>query len=230
MKILKYFLTAIISIIVILYLLNALVNSINYSVYWFTKVSAIATAFAAVGGICLLIATVWYVLETRKMVTEVQRQKEPAITVRFAPDKHTNHFINVVLKNTGGGPAYDISVTFEPDLPYRKGGSLNKLNVFKRLPLLESGESYEFFFNSADDYLKSDSPKKSKANIQYYALPLDTNPSPLPKNRSIEIDLEERKGQLYVHRHDLHSLVEEMEDLKQNMVMLLADRKKDANS
>jgi hypothetical protein len=229
MKILRYILV-IFLISALVYLLNLFINSVNYPVYWFNKLAAISTAIAAIGGILLLLATIWYVLETRKIVIESQRQRDPAITVRFAPDKHTNHLINIVIKNTGGGPAYDISVSFNPDLPYRKGKTLNQLNVFKKLPLLEGGESYEFFFDSAADYLVSNNPKQTKVNIQYYLVPLDSKPVPKPKTRTINIDLEERQGQLYVHRRDLHDLVEEVEELKQNLTILLTDRSKDADS
>lgn len=214
-------------LLILIYLLNLFINSINYPVYWFTKLTAVSTALAALGGFLLLLATFWYVFETRKLVIEAQRQREPALTIRFAQDKQTPHFINIIFKNTGGGPAYDISVNFNPELPYRKQKSLNDLPVFKKLSMLESGESYEFFFDSAANYLASDNPKQTTATINYFLHPVDNRGKSKPIIREIPIDLEERKGQLNVHRRDLSDLVDEVEELKQNILILLADRTKD---
>lgn len=185
---------AVIVILLVGFSYNFLINSLNYPSYWFAKVNSLSTALAAIGGLCLLIITFLYLLETRKMVQEMQRQREPAVTIRFSPDKHTNHLINIVLKNTGGGPAYDISVNFDPDLPYRQKKSLNELNVFKRLPLLEIGESYEFFFDSAADYLPSNNPKRTIATITYFKSPQDSNPDQQSVRRSIKIDFRRKEG------------------------------------
>ena len=82
----------IIAILLLIPLFNAFLNSINYSQYWFSKLSSLSTALAAFGGLCLLLLTFLYLRETRKMVQEMQYQREPAVTVKIIPDKVNFNF------------------------------------------------------------------------------------------------------------------------------------------
>lgn len=111
----------------------------NYPNDWFSKVSSISTAFASIGSLLLLFVTFQYLLETKKMVQEMQLQREPAVTVKIIPDKDNFNLLNLLIKNTGGGPAYDITIHFDPDLPYQfsDAKTLNNLDSLRLLPLLE---------------------------------------------------------------------------------------------
>ena len=143
----KFFLSLLISILIVIllgFLFNSFLNYINYRVYWFTKLSALSTALAAFGGLSLLFVTFLYLIETRKMVLEMKRQREPMVTVKIIPDIDNFNFMNVWIKNTGGSPAYDISIKFTPDLPYGNT-TLNDVNSMKYLPILDTGEIIEFF-------------------------------------------------------------------------------------
>jgi hypothetical protein len=45
--------------------------------------------------------------------------------------------------------------------------------------------------------------------------------------RIININVEERKDQFYVNRSGLHDLVKEVEEIKQGLMMLLAEKEED---
>lgn len=210
-------------LLVSIYLFNLLLNSINYNLFWFTKLSALATVLAAFGGLCLLFVTFLYLIETRKMVQEMQRQKEPAVTVKIVPDKVSFNFFNVWIKNTGGSPAYDISIKFDPDLPYAKS-SLNSINAIKHLPLLDTGEEIEFFFDSAITYFANpQNPMISNVNLTYYLTPQSATQKTKPFKRNYVINLEERKDQRFLSKRNINDLVTEVEELKQGLFMFLSE-------
>ena len=133
-----------------------IVNNIHYDIDWFTKLQSISAAIAAIGSVTLIFVTLIYVFTTRQMVYEMRKQRDaiisPAVSLKMVPDKTNFNLLNLVLKNTGGGPAYDVSVEFSPDLPYSKSKTVNQLNVFNNLPLLDKGEEIEIFFASTIQY------------------------------------------------------------------------------
>ncbi|WP_339181713.1 hypothetical protein NST56_10145 [Bacillus sp. FSL R5-0560] len=196
-----------ISLAIVVHLYNFVGNDFDNEML--SGLSAIATTVAAIGGLALLIVT--YI-----SYTEVRRQRvameEPAVTVKVMPDKESLGCLNLELKNTGGGQAYDVNVVFDPDIPYRDM-SLNKLNIFQRTALLEKGEEISFFFNTIDQYKKSNSPMKSNVLISYYTAPKESRGAKKIV-RSYEIDFAERYGLSHLVKRNMDDLVDQVEDLK----------------
>lgn len=176
---------------------------------FYTNLSSISTTFAAVGGIALLVVTyfTFYDAKQQRVI-----EKEPIITLRLIPDKKNSSFVNFSIKNTGGGPAYDLNIFFTPDVPYNSS-TLNELTMFKRLPLLDKDEQIEFFFASLIEYYNSDKPKILNAVATYYTFPQE-NKKAKKLVRSFEVFIEERKGQMQIIKKDLNDLVKEIEELK----------------
>jgi hypothetical protein len=207
-----------------------------YGVYskesaFLTSLSTVATSISTIGSLLLLVVTFFYFLETRDMAKETRRQRElleePAVSIKILPDEKSSNFLYMVMKNTGGGPAYDISVSFDPDIPYGES-TLNGLKMFNKMPLLDKGEETKFFFASAIEYFKSDMPKETKALVTYFLVPKSKNDKRNKYNKPIirefTIDIEEKKGQSHLIRRDVHDLVNEIEELKQ--VLLIASLEK----
>lgn len=180
----------------------------------YTQLTAISTTVASLGGITLLIFTYFTFLETREQRIA---QEAPIVTLKLTPDTKNINFLNFVLKNTGGGSAYDLNITFSPDLKYADT-TLNNLSMFQRMPLLEKGEEITFFFDSFVDYLESGQPKKINALATYHTLPMGTR-SAKKITRNFEIDLEERKGQLQLVKKDMNDLIKEIQELKHFIVI-----------
>ncbi len=96
--------------------ITVLLSHTDLSTNWYTNLGAVSTAVGVIVSSILLIVTILYLLATRDMVTEARRQREmqeePAVSVRIVPDKDNFNILVVALKNTGGAPAYDVSVEF----------------------------------------------------------------------------------------------------------------------
>lgn len=199
----------------------------------FADIGSRSNAITAIIGLSLLTLTLFYLLATREMVQEMRKQRaiieEPAVSLKAVPSADAANAINLVLKNTGGGPAYDVSVKFDPDIPYWDDISLNKINLFHKMSLLDKGEIVELFLASAPEYFKSDKPKKTIATIEYYTTPHHqrNNNSGPRRIRIIEIDFEERRNQLQVRHRGINDLVEEIEELKQGLLLIASNVKND---
>lgn len=188
----------------------------------YTGISAISTSIAAIGGLLLLFVTYLGYNESR-----LQRlaQEEPAVSVRLIPHHKNINFYYWSIKNTGNSPAYDIKIKVNPDIKYKET-TINKLNIFNRLPILEKGEEISFFYNSVVNYLESDSPKMVKAHVTYYTTPKESKGS-RKITRDFDIDFEERLGLLHLAKKDINDLVKEMEELKQALILNVMRNKND---
>lgn len=172
--------------------------------------SSVATFVASVTGIGVLIFTFLTLQESRK---QRESAEEPIVTIRLVPEAKNNNFFYFTLKNTGGGPAYDISIKFEPDLPYGEADTLNNLNMFKRMSLLDKNEEVNFLFDPAIDYYESNNPKSTVAKVTYYKQPKYSKRIK-PVVREFEINFEERKDQMQLITRDMNDLVKEIQELK----------------
>ena len=220
-------------IVIALFLVGSIIfvtNQLSMSLLtpeWFSIMSSVSTSISSIVSFLLLFVTFFYLLATRSMVYEMKKQREsqesPVVSVRIVPDATNFGILNICVKNTGGSPAYDVSIKFDPDLPYKES-SLNTLAMFNNMPVIDKNENIEFLFASAHIYFNSESPKSTTAEIQYYRKPRVITQDNEPIKRTIKINLEERRGQLYTNRNGLHDLVKEVEEIKQGLMMLLAEK------
>ncbi|MGE6719546.1 hypothetical protein ACQKGD_19600 [Peribacillus frigoritolerans] len=196
---------------------------------FFDNLSKVSSSISAIGGLLVLIVTFFYFLETRKMTIATRRQtellEEPAVSLKIVPDDTNINFLYVIMKNTGGGPAYDISVNFEPDIKYG-AKTLNQLKMFNKMPLLDKGEEVKFFFDSAIEYFESDKPMETRATVSYFLSPQSAK-NQKPIIREFTIDIEERKGLYHLSKRDINDLVKEIEELKHALIIASIERKGD---
>lgn len=215
-------------LLIVLLLFYIIIESKIANTMDFTALGAISNAITATIGLPILTVTFLYLLATRAMVDEMKKQRalieEPAVSIKAVPSADAANILNLVLKNTGNSAAYDVSVTFDPDIPYKDRITLNQLNMFHSMALLDKGESIEVFLASAVEYFNSNKPKKTKATLEYYTTPrYQREINPEPRVRIIEIDLEERKDQRQIRTRTMDDMVKEIEELKQGLLIIARD-------
>ncbi|MED0668048.1 hypothetical protein P4T04_17275 [Bacillus badius] len=196
-------------------------KEIGWDTEKFAALSSIATSFASIGTFILLLFTFLTYKETKR---QREAQEEPAVTIGIVPDSKTPNLFNLYLRNSGGSPAYDLTVKFDPDLPYGDI-KLNELPILKRMPLLDKGEEVSFLYDSVIEYLATNNPTKSIANVTYYTLPKNSRLA-RKKTRSFEIDLNLRMKQMHVMKKDMTDLVKEIQELKQAFFISKIEEKK----
>lgn len=214
--------------IVLFVVTNNMLISTHLDEKWFGRLGAISTTWASIFAFVAIYFAYKSLDISRKMISEMRNQNAPAVTVKIKPDKTDFNLLNLSIKNTGGSPAYDIHIEFEPDLPYSYSGAktVNELTTLKLMPLLEKGEEIEFFFASAIDYFDAGSQniiEESTVSIIYYDESSIDNNKRSHICRKYRINLLESKNQLYASRRNLHDLTNEIEELKQGILILLKE-------
>lgn len=119
------------------------------------------------------IATVTYVILTRSLVKETKKLRkvatEPLISIYIEPEERWINLIDLVIKNIGGGPAYNISFRIEPDFLIDKDRNkyLSSLSFMQHLEYLSAGQCLRFFLASAVDVLNRENGKSFKITVSY---------------------------------------------------------------
>jgi hypothetical protein len=81
-----------------------------------------------------LVALSWVLArETRQ--TWVQN-RTPNVVVTIESSRVSLNHMQLVIENVGGGPAYDLSITFDPDLELQSGQSKKPPRMISSIPLL----------------------------------------------------------------------------------------------
>ena len=112
-----------------------------------------AGALTVIFTFIVAISTVVYAILTWKLVSETRAlrkaQTEPKLSISLENNKVAFGFVDLVIKNIGYGPAYNISFKVEPDFEYQKGEFLSELGLIKHgIKYLAPQQEYRFFLTS----------------------------------------------------------------------------------
>lgn len=179
----------------------------------------------------LTLVTCIYVLFTGLLLKVSQKQinlsQTPIISVRIQPDESYFNTYYIYIHNTGNGAAYDLSLHFDPDLPYLDS-SLNNLNSMKNISIILPGETIKFLFSSVPEYLSNPQNQRyTTIKYEYYRFPKKMFSNCI--RQSINIDLYERINLMLIKEKTLSDVVKELEELKQGLLMILVDKKNGNN-
>jgi len=116
------------------------------------------------GTVGLVIATVIYVLITRKTITEMKFNRTYALPiVYFDVKREESQQMEIVLKNFGPGPAINLRTEFSEEIP-----NVSNLPMWSQLRFLAPGEELRSIFGRAFEYFKNpENPTKTKITIGY---------------------------------------------------------------
>jgi hypothetical protein len=145
----------------------------------------------------------------------------PRVFFDIVPGQTNPNLLDVILRNSGGSPAYHITCKFKDDLFYYEGTTLSDLLVFRNLPFLEQGQEIRFFFRDFPSVLKEQvayGKKETIVNVEYS----DTNESEEPKySEKFTVNIERYRGLLSVQRRDINDAVKEIENIRRGFERLL---------
>jgi hypothetical protein len=110
-------------------------------------------ALTALFSLVVSAATVFYAVLTRRLVSETARmreaQTEPSVAIRIEPHEAHLNIIMLVIENVGPGPAYDVSLTCEPDFIMHRAQPVSGLGFFKHgFKYLAPGQRLRTFLTS----------------------------------------------------------------------------------
>jgi len=112
-----------------------------------------AGALTVIFSFLVAISTVFYAILTWKLVSETKKlrkaQTEPKLSIIIENNDVAFGFLDMIIKNVGYGPAYNITFKVQPDFEYEKGHFLSELGAIKYgIKYLAPNQEYRFFFTS----------------------------------------------------------------------------------
>jgi hypothetical protein len=147
----------------------------------------------------------------KDLVRESQEWHRPRLFLDIVPGKKTN-IMDILLRNSGGSPAYGIDCTFEPDLPYYDKKQLSELAVFRDLPFLEQNQEIRFFFGDFVSIMEDAKfPKITNVELKY------TDSKGNHFKERYAINLERYKGILSPESRDMGDIVKELEHIRRQL-------------
>jgi hypothetical protein len=171
-----------IAVLAIIFSAASVALQVGANSVFMTALSAISTAVAAVVSVFVLLAARQSLVTSQRMLDEMRKQREaadkPIISVSSVPEPRRPGVLNLRVANTGKGPAYDLVIRFEPDIPWGES-TINQAEILSGIPVLAGGDRIEFFLAAAQQLLDSDYPVESTADITYYRHPAAEERLPL---------------------------------------------------
>lgn len=193
-----------------------------------TAVSSISTAAATLVSLFVLLVALASLGTSQGMLEEMRKQREaaerPSISVVTTPEPRRPGILNLRVANTGRGPAYDVKVRFDPDIPWGKS-TLNTAGILSSIPVLDSGEKVEIFLAAGGQLQANGYPTESTAYVTYFRVSTEVEPRE-QLTTSFRVLLSAWLGQMQIRLKDMHELVEEVEDLKHALLIALEEKQR----
>lgn len=172
----------------------------------FSGVVALATVVYAT-------LTAWLVLETRKLR---QAQTEPHVEVFYRPRDEWISLLDIVVKNIGAGPAYDLKFSMVADESNKATHELlTRLSELKSIEngisFLGPGQEFASFWTSMVDQFD----QKMQAKIVITSSFLSTTGDKY--TRKHVVDLSELKGLQRIGKPPLLKIAESVEQLQKDV-------------
>jgi len=193
-----------------------------------TAVSSLSTAAATIVSLFVLFVA-WASFRTSQgMLEEMRKQREaverPNISVATTPEPRRPGILNLRVANTGRGPAYDVEVRFDPDIPWGES-TLNTAGILSGIPVLDGGEKVEIFLAAGGQLQAKGYPTESIAHVSYYSMSAENEPRK-QLTTSFRVLLRAWLGHVQIRLKDMHELVEEVEDLRHALLIALEEKQK----
>lgn len=164
----------------------------------------------------LAIITGIYAYLTWKMVNETKRmreiQSEPNISVYFKSKDEYIGFIDLIIRNIGRGPAFNIKLSVSPDFQYSDRMNISELNLFKNgIHHLAPDQQISFFLNSLPAMIEKKLCMRFDISVKYE----DTVGNGF--QNSYNIDLNELMGIRRVGEPPLKKISDQLDKMKDAM-------------
>jgi hypothetical protein len=166
------------------------------------------------------IATIFYAILTWKLVTINEKMREPNVIVDFQPRKEWVNFMDIIIKNIGESPAFDIKFNINPDFEYTKGKFLSQLGYMRGISYLAPKKTIRSFITSmAEDFEKKKVP--FEIEVSYAKCSGGTR-----KTNNFRFDLSELEGLSQIGEDPMHKIAKNLEELKNCICPVTRGRKR----
>jgi hypothetical protein len=168
-----------------------------------------AGVLGLVFSLVVTISTVTYVILTRSLVQETKEMRkagtDPEIAIYIQQQERWINLLDMVIRNLGNGPAYDISFQVNEKEPLHTDHNLSKILALKRgMRYLAPENEFRFYFGSAIDLLKDPIIGPIEITVTYY------NRSRVKRKECFTVDITDFQGTMAVGKPPLFEMAEKL--------------------
>lgn len=151
----------------------------------------------------------WRLLRESKMMRMLQNQ--PRVSITFEPEGPNINVIDLIVKNTGLGPAYDLQFSLASDIEIVEGMQLSEVGLIKKgAPYLAPNQEIRFLYTIL--YGKSEEKLGKPVILETsYRDVFDTT-----YNETFTLDLSILSGMLGLSKPPLEILTDTMKEMRKD--------------
>jgi hypothetical protein len=173
---------------------------------------AISTIVAAAAFVVALAIGWWQLSAAQKVRKE---QARPYIVVDILPGLASVKLLDLVVTNIGKSPAFDLTITFDPD-PERAGEvgqfTLKDARILKEpTPMFAPGREFRMYFDHSVDRYQSDLPMSFKVTAKYR----DSDDEWYTETATIDFDI--YRNSAYIEVYGVHDGVKTLKDMAKTL-------------
>ena len=162
------------------------------------------------------ISTVAYVTLTRSLVRETKEMRkagtDPDIAIYIQQQERWINLLDLVIRNLGNGPAYDISFNVEQTAPIRTEHNLSKIAALRRgIKYMAPGHDIRFYFGSAVDLLKEPIVGPILFSVTYYSR------DRVRKSEIFTVNITDFEGMTKVGRPPLYEIADGLKSISEDL-------------
>jgi hypothetical protein len=164
------------------------------------------------------VSTVFYAILTFVLVWETRRlrkvQTEPKISVYIEPEERWLNLIDLVIKNIGQGPAYDLRFTCPEDfkLSPKREKTLSSLSFLRGIDYLAPEQRIRTFLTDAVYILGQQTARSFQITATYRNAP---NGKGRGFQETFNIDFDQLRGFEVIGEPPLYSIAKNVKELKE---------------
>ncbi len=173
-------------------------------------------ALLVVFSLVVTLATVFYVILTRSLVSETRKmreaQTEPDIFISIQLREESINLVDMIIRNIGLGSAYSLKFEVNADFEYRKGHKLSQLNLIKNgLNYLAPNQRINIFTSYFPDLIKRKIITPFNIKVTY------KNKFERPYENEYTIDFSEFIGLIQVSEPSLKKVANNLEKIQRDI-------------
>lgn len=161
-------------------------------------------------------STVLYVVLTHSLVQETKRMREvavdPDIAAYLEPNRGAINLIDLIIKNIGNGPAYNVSFSIKQNEPIRKEIKFFETSFINNgIKYLAPNQEFRIYFGSALELFADPGVGTINLAIKYF------NNSRSVKNEAFELNINDFKGMMSISNSPLFEIADALNKIANDL-------------
>ena len=165
----------------------------------------------------IAVATIIYVVFSGQIVAESVKLREiqtaPNIIVYLQPSDQSNFYVDIIVKNIGGGTAYNLAWTFDENTPFmmEDRSVFRRIKFFDGVTYLAPGQEFRSLIGTWPDILREPITPAFSLIVKYESI------DKKPYSQEFIIDPGNFYGRMALHGQPLREMADSLKQIERRL-------------